>query len=203
MAIISLPSKFSFTAVKTFKLQRAGNTTRSKYTGVRQTIVYPFAVWVFEGTLVDYDGADAAAIRSFLMQLEGQRHSFRLPVPGYSRPSTGYTGNALINGAVAARATSMAIDGMTVSIPILAAGDYFTVNDELKMCVSSFSSNASGQATVSFLPAMRKPLADNAAVTMQNPTVLLHAQDMDVAEWGLSPPFRHKVKIDAIEVVEA
>jgi len=202
MAIITLPSAFSFTAVKKFSLQRAGNTVRSKYTAVRQTVVYPYAVWMLEATLVEYQGAQANAVRSFLVQLEGQKNTFRLPIPGYTKPSTGYSGNALVNGAVAARATSMAIDGLTPSTAILNDGDYFTVNDELKMCVGNIASNASGQATVSFQPFMRKPVSDNATVTLQNPTVLMQSADDDAA-WGLSAPTRHKVSFSAIEDVTA
>lgn len=205
MAIIPLPAAFSFTSVKKFALQRAGNTVRSKYTGVRQTVVYPYAIWILEATLVEYDGAQARAIRSFLAQLEGQKNSFRLPVPGHSKPTTGYAGNALVNNVagIAARATSMAVDGLTASVPILNEGDYFTVNDELKICTSAIASNGAGQATISFMPAMRKAVPDNTAVTFQNPTILMHAQDDDVANWGLSPPYRHKINFDAIELVEA
>lgn len=205
ITIIPLPAAFSFTAVKKFALQRAGNTVRSKYTGVRQTVVYPYAIWILEATLVDYDGAQARLIRSFLAQLQGQKNGFRLPVPGHSKPTTGYSGNALVNNVagIAARATSMAVDGLTPSTNILNEGDYFMVNDELKIATTSVASNASGQATLTFEPFMRKAVADNTAVTFQNPTILMHMQDDDSASWGISAPYRHKVSFDAIEVVEA
>lgn len=204
MAIITVPTNFSFTGIPKFYLQRAGNTTRSKYTGLRSTVVWPFAVWVLEGNLVDYDGANARLIRSFLVQLEGQKNTFRLPVPGHSKPTTGYSGNCLVNNVagIAARATSMAVDGLTASTAILNEGDYFTVNDELKVATTSVASNASGQATLTFMPPLRKAIADNATVTLQNPTILMHAQENDVASWGLSPPYRHKIKFEAIEAIE-
>jgi hypothetical protein len=205
LTIISLPSAFSFTSVKRFALQRAGNTVRSKYTGVRQTVVYPYAIWVLEATLVEYDEPQAGLIRSFLVQLEGQKNGFRLPVPGYKKPTTGYTGNALVNNGagISARATSMAVDGLTPSVPVLNEGDYFTVGDELKVCTVAIASNGSGQATISFMPPLRKPLANNALVTLQNPTILMHMAEDDAADWGISAPNRHKVNFDAIEVIEA
>lgn len=203
MSIITVPTAFSFTSITKFTLQRATNVIRSRFTAFRQVISYPYSAWVLEGNLVDYDSTQASLIRSFLVQLEGQKNTFRLPVPGYSRPSTGYvTGNALTNGAVAARASSMALDGVTASVPILAEGDYFSVNDELKVCTASVSSNGSGQFTVSFKPPMRKAVADNATVTLQNPTILLSAQDDDVATWGISPPNRHALKMKFIEAIE-
>ena len=203
--IISLPSAFSFTSVKRFALQRASNTVRSRYTGVRQTIVYPYAIWILEATLVEYDEPQSGLIRSFLLKLQGQTNAFRLPVPGHSAPTTGYTGNALVNNVsgIAARATSMAVDGLSISSAILNEGDYFTVGDELKVCTAPLVSNGSGQATISFEPFLRKPLANNAAVTFQNPTILMHMQDDDAADWGIGPPYRHKIKFDAIEVIEA
>lgn len=203
MAIINLPAAFSFTSIKKFALVRAGNTVRSKYTAVRQTVVYPYAIWVLEATLVEYDGAQARAIRSFLAQLEGQKNTFRLPVPGHSKPTTGYAGDCTTNGAVAARATSIAVQGLTASVPVLNEGDYFTINDELKIATSSVASNGTGQATITFMPAMRKPVATGFAVKLQNPTILMHMQDDDTASWGISAPYRHKVNFDAIEVVEA
>lgn len=203
MAIIALPSKFGFSSVKSFTLQRQSNTVRSKYTGVRQVIVYPYAVWMLEANLVEYDGQDAALIRSFLTKLQGQKNSFRLPVPGHSKPTTGYTGNALLNGAAAARAMSISVDGLTASTNILNEGDYFTINDELKVATGSFASNGAGQATITFEPFLRKAVADNAAVTFQNPTILMHMAEDDAASWGIKPPYRHNINFDAIEVVEA
>ena len=204
MAIITVPTNFSFTAISKFQLLRASNTVRSKWSGWRTTVTYPFAVWILEGTLVEYDSPNARLIRSFLTQLEGPKNTFRLFVPGHSKPTTNYAGNALVNNVagIAAGATSMAIDGLTASVPILNEGDYFTVNDELKIATTSISSNASGQATLSFMPALRKSLTDNTVVTFQNPTVLLHMQDNDAANWPLSPPYRHKFKISAIEAIE-
>lgn len=205
MAIITLPTAFSFTSIKKFALDRQGNTVRSRYSGVRQTIVYPYAVWILEGTLVEYDGAQARALRSFLVQLEGQKNSFRLPVPGHSRPTTAYNSNAFVNNVagIAARATSMAVDGVTASIPILNEGDYFTVNDELKVCTVATASNGAGQATINFMPPMRKAVPDNTVVVFVNPTILMHSQNDDVANWGIGPPYRHKINFEAIEVIEA
>jgi hypothetical protein len=202
MAIITVPAKFSFTRVAKFGLLRATNVLRSRFTGQGQRIVYPFAVWQFEGTLVDYDGPEAAAIRSFFIQLEGQKNSFRLPVPGYDKPSTGYTNNAAVAVAAAARASSITMGGAGASIPFLGDGDYFTIQDELKMVTAPVALNAQGQAVVNFKPAMRKAAAINVGITLQKPTVLMHSTDDDVATWGLAAPVRHSLSLSAIEAVD-
>ena len=200
MAIVTLPSKFAFQSVESFRLQRSSNTLRSRYTGQRQSVIFPFAVWFFEGTLVEYDGIEASKIRSFLVQLEGQKNNFRLPVPGYSLPATGYAGaSPLVNGATAARASSMSMRGVTANVPIFAEGDYFTVQDELKLVTAAVSSNGTGLVTVNFQPPLRKAIADGVGVILVNPTILLNAAEDNAAEWSLKAPVRHGINIKAIE----
>ena len=202
MAIVPLPANFSFTAVTKFTLQRGSNIIRSRYTGADQIISYPFAVWYIEGTLVEYDGANAGLIRSFLAQLEGQKNTFRLPVPGYVTPSTGYALNtATVSTAMAVRASSVTVGTLTASVPILAEGDYFMLNDELKIATASVSSNVSGIATISFKPPARKAAAIGLNVYFQNPTLFLRAQGDDVATWAINPPNRHPIKFRAVEAI--
>ncbi len=202
MAIITLPTKFAFTSVESFRLQRSSNTLRSRYTGQRQTILFPFAVWFFEGTLVEYDGVDAAKIRSFLTQLEGQKNSFRLPVPGYSGPSTGYAANTTLTlGGVAARALSFNTYGNTNNAAVLNEGDFFTINDELKVATAAIAANGAGQATYSFQPPMRKAVGGDTQVKLQNPTCLMNALEDDVAGWSLKAPVRHGITLSAVEEV--
>ncbi|HEX8351063.1 MAG TPA: hypothetical protein VF598_13955, partial [Hymenobacter sp.] len=106
MAIIPVPAALRFSKINSFKLQRATAILRSKYTGQAQRIAYPYAVWELEAALIEADGIGAGQIRSFLAQLEGQKNSFRLPVPGYSKPTTGYSSNSSTYG-VLARASSV------------------------------------------------------------------------------------------------
>ncbi len=202
MAVIALPPKFSFTNVGKLKLQRASNILRSRYTGQSQRILYPFAVWQFEGTLVDYDGLQAAAIRAFFVALEGTKNTFRLPIPGYSNPSSGIIdSNMAIDVAAASRATSIQIKLMNVSTTVLVAGEYFMLNDELKVATSDLVSNASGIGTVQFQPPLRAAATVGNLIIINNPTCLMHAADDDVASWGIKPPNRHGLNLEAIEAV--
>lgn len=203
MAIIPVPDNFAFSKVSKFTLARSGTTLRSKYNAARQTVVYPFAIWILEGKLREYDGALAGEVRAFLVDLDGQKNTFRLPVPGFSAPLSGYNGDAVVNGAVASGARSMAIDGLAPNTPILNYGDFFTVNDEFKMCLAPVQSNGLGQVgALSFKPAMRKPLADNAIVKIQEPTILMHSQDDDIATFSLDPPVRQNSSVSFIEAIE-
>lgn len=204
MALITLPPKFAFSRVSSFKLQRATNTLRSKYTAQRQTIIYPFAVWMLEATLREYDGVDAGKIRSFLAQLEGQKNTFRLPVPGYTKPTAGYNPAGteyIVNSNVPARATSAQIYTGAANTPIFNEGDFFTVNDELKIVTVAAATNSGGIVTVNFQPPMRTVVLTNTVVVLTNPTCLMTAADDDVANWDIAPPVRQSSKFSAVEAI--
>ena len=206
MAIINLPAKFAFTKVNKFGLTRAGNTLRSRYTGQGQRVVYPFAVWELEGTLVDYDGPEAAAIRSFLVQLEGIKNEFRLPVPGWM-PSNIHNAKFAdfeVYGAGGAPIRASSINARVGGNWQLGAwldeGSYLQIGDELKIVTAAVASSTD-LATINFKPALRKGYAHATPIIVRNPTVLMHAVEDDVASWGLSAPVRHGLSIAAIEAV--
>jgi hypothetical protein len=201
MAIITLPAKFSFTDVPKFGLQRMTNIIRSRYTGQGQRVVYPYAIWQLQGTLVEYDGPEAAAIRSFLVQLEGQKNSFRIPVPGVPI-QTNYPQNPFSYAGIAG-ASSVDFYGAGIGT-LFKEGDYFTVNDELKMITANVVANGvgGGSGTISFKPALRKSIVSGTQFTTQNPTCLMTAVDDDVATWSLKAPIRHGVKFAAIEMID-
>jgi hypothetical protein len=189
-----------FASVEKFQLLRAGISMRSKYTGKRKRVNFPFAVWVLEGTLIDTDGTDAADLRAFLVQLEGERNSFRLKVPGHDKPSSGYTGpNGLVATAAAAGVTSLATKSWSNSVPVLRKGDYFTINDELKMATSTVSSSGTGTCTLDFQPQLRKGALVNDVVVVQTPTMLMTGQDDDSGTWSLKRPVRHGIKLKLME----
>jgi hypothetical protein len=208
MAVITLPEKFAFTSIKNFALQRSSNTIRSKYTGVRSTVSYPYAIWILEGELVSYDGPEAAAIRSFLVQLEGQKNKFKLPVPGFSELQIPYvdgstTYNVRCDLTTLARSTSMNIRNLNPNVQIFTDGDFITIQDELKVVVGDHFSDSNGNLVLTFQPPLRKEVSRNTIIQLSNPYCLMHGQDDDVANWGLSAPIRHKIKFEAIEAIEA
>lgn len=201
MAIIPLPTRFEFKAIKHFKLERRSLEVRSRYTATRQIVEYPYAIWQLSGNLMDYDGKEAADLRAFLVQLRGKVNGFRLPVPGYTRPSTGYLGDAQTNGVAAARALSIGVDGLTPNAQIIRNGEYFNIGEELKLAVGDVQANASGQAIINFEPFLRYAKPDNTFVYLQKPTIIMHMAVDDAASWGLEAPVRHKTSFDAIEMI--
>lgn len=197
MALITLPTKFGFSRIERFALTRESNLLRSRFTGQTQRVVYPFAVWEIEGKLLEYDGEEAAIIRGFFAQLEGVGNTFKLPVPGYTAPRSGnITTDTTVNLAVAVRATSVNLAigaGKTLS-----AGDYFTIQDELKI----ITVGKTGSGIVQFQPPLRKAAALGVPVTLINPYCLMHAVEDDVARWGLQAPVRHGLELAAVEAID-
>jgi hypothetical protein len=199
--IISMPPTVYFESVDSMKLQRGGAQLRSRYTGARQYQKFYYALWNLTGQLIPMDGTDARLWRSFLAKLEGAANALRMPVPGYTGPSTGYAGAApTVNGSVAARATTMNITGPT-STQILKEGDYFTVNDELKMASADVTTDGTGAAVLPFQPFCRGGISSGATVNVATPTCLMVAADDAPADWKLSAPVLHTIKLNLVENV--
>ncbi len=199
--LIPLPAFVGFEDAQ-ITLRRGSIVLRSKYTGKRQVLSLPYAVWVFEGRLVPVDGTDAADWRGFLVDLDGQANTFRLPVPGAVRPSSNYSGTtALVNGAGQSGRT-LNLKSITPNALFLRRGDYFTVNDELKVVTETVSASAGGLATVTFKPRLRSSPANNAPVTVNNPTMLMSSDNDDAASWALTRPVQHGISISAIEAID-
>jgi hypothetical protein len=203
MAVITLPDKVYFDKVDKLQLLRAGVRLRSRYTGKRQAINFPFSCWVFEGTLIPMEGVDAGQWRGFLLGLDGLKNTFRLPVPGSPAPLSGYTGNLTVGvGGIAARATSLPVSGGTASALVLRRGDYFNLGDELKMAMADVTLDGSGTGTVSFQPPARAAHAAGATVKLQAPHIYLCADEADMAAWKLERPVKHGIKLICVEAIE-
>lgn len=201
MAVIPLPTGLAFSDVPDLTLARAGVEVRSKYTAQSQYLAFPYAIWVFEGIVVESDGVKAGRFRSFLAKLQGRRNTFRLPVPAYSRPASGYATDGNLQAAVASRATSVTVGGLTANRAVFSEGDYFNIGDELKLATSDVGSDANGQCTISFEPAMRNPFGSGTLVKLQSPFIYLQAQDDNVASWQLKAGFRQNSRLAAIEAI--
>jgi hypothetical protein len=161
-SIINFPldQRIGFKSGGVLNLSRKTTVLRSPFTGKRQTLINPYALWTYKGDLSMVDGDAAAMIRTFLVQLEGQGNKFRMPVPGYVGPSSNYgispqaTAGPFVNGA-GQTGSSLNIISLIASTLIFKRGDYFTVNDELKLVTDDCWSNSSGLATVKFKPTLR------------------------------------------------
>lgn len=114
--------------------------------------------------------SDVRTMWAFLIQV-GLYGEFTIKESDYSGAQSGIA-SALVNGG-GQTGTSLICDGVTPSVTVLRAGEYFQVGTQFKVVTADCSSNGSGQFTVNFKPALRSSPSDNATVTLNNPQMLL------------------------------
>ena len=199
--VITLPGGVYFENAE-IGLERADQEFRSGYTGKRQVISWPYALWVFTAQTIPYDHAEAGKLRSFLAKLKGRVNLWRQPIPG-SYNTAGYTGvNGRTNGSIAAGATVVPTNGWASNTLILREGDYFTINDELKIATSDVTSSSDSSALISFEPQLKRLVPNNLQLEAKNPYVLLSAAKPDIARWKLNYPTRHTFNFVGTEAFE-
>lgn len=163
MALSLNENKAIFESILTRKRQvvSLSGGTADRWEGVLETVVlFP---------------SDLRTMWAFLVQC-GMYGDFTIKHPDYSGAQSGIA-SALVNGA-GQTGTSLVCDGVTPSVTVLRAGEYFQVGTEFKVVTADVVSNGSGQFTVSFKPALRASPADNATVALNTPQMLLSLMTM-------------------------
>ena len=198
---ISMPSSPGFIRVK-FGLQTNTQRFQSPINRYVQRVSLAGARWTASYSLPRMNRTQLAPWQAFLAQLDGSYNTFYGYDPDAKTPRGVATGTPLVNGASQTGST-LVTDGWTAGVTnILRAGDYFTVNNELKMVTADVSSNGSGQATISFKPALRSSPADNAPLTVTNATCIMALTDDSQMSWasGNRYGFYDELSFSAIEV---
>lgn len=168
----------------------------SPLSGAVQTVEMPGARWKASFMLENLVEADAAVFQAFMMRLRGRAGRFALHNFARQRPRGTLSGTPLVMGA-SQTGTTLIIDGCAVGATLL-AGDYFGVNGELKMVVADAAANGSGQMTLTLEPPMRASPADNAALTLVQPTATFMLAT-DELKWNTQPGKFSSFPIDCVE----
>lgn len=176
---------------------------QSPLTGGLQTAGLPGARWGFTIEFPRLLESDAALLEAFLVSLRGQENRFRYHNP--SRPEVRGVGGGTGVGGVpdveggGQTGTSLNVRNATPSkTGWLLPGDYFSVNGELKMVTANVNSNALGQATIMFEPALRASPVDTAPITLSKPTAVFILANPE-AEWDVVPKPITEFTIEAVE----
>lgn len=181
---ILLPSPPNFTR-STFGLEAHTQAFTSPLTRNTQRVVLAGARWTFSGTIrrMRKDEKLARDWISFFLQCEGMANTFNAYDPDRRTALGKLGGTPLVNGGSQTGST-LTIDGCTANVTNWAmAGDYFAVNGEFKQLTAPVNTNGSGQATLSFKPALRASPADNAAVDFLTPTCTMILTDDKQGVW--------------------
>lgn len=172
MAVITFPTAPGLKSIEVTLVPPPSQLVRSEWTHARKVIssgaggYWRFKCEVAETmTLSEYRDW-----RRFFAELRGRVNTFYLPLL-FARHALA---EPVVNVALAKGATSMNLDGMTVSSAYIGKGEYMTVSlsgsKQLLMSITSLTSNGSGVATgFTFTPPLHGAVADNAVTETSDP----------------------------------
>jgi hypothetical protein len=179
---ISMPNYPAF-KVSNFFLEANTQTFESPLNRATQRLELAGQRWRASYTLPRMTRSQAAAWIAFFLQCKGRAEKFTAYDPDWKVNLGAWSGTPLVMGA-GQTGNSLIIDGATASVTNWAkAGDYFTVNSELKRLVANANSNGSGQVTLTFEPYLRTAPADNAVISCNPATCTMIMTDDIISQW--------------------
>ncbi len=179
------------------RLVAARALAASPFTGTQQVQDWGGRWWEYEIEFAQSQGPAARRMSGFLDWLAGGVNTFILRDPSIQNP-TGL-GSPLVNGA-GQSGTSLVTDGWTGTG--LRAGDFFSLGTDSALRLYRVIVDAppsGGACTLQFVPALRSSPADNAALNVVNPGVLLRPQGVIPTEIGRVD--KHQFSITAREAI--
>ena len=125
--------------------------------------------WRVQLTYNNLSGDDKAALRAFLVRLNGQEHRLRITDESLIQRGA-LSGTPLVNGA-AQTGSILAIDGCGNNVTNwIRAGDMFGVDGRLKMAVLDASSDGLGELSLTFKPRILTAPPTNDPIIVSAPT---------------------------------
>ena len=171
MTTITLPSTPKFQSV-TWKLVQPAQNNISQWTGARQVLPSGRGWWECQVVLPPIVGTtNFNAWRAFTALMRGAANDVQIPVDPTAQSAIANTMS--VNGAGQTGRT-LNVDGLPNSTTVLTAGQFVTVGNQLLQLTANVTTNGTGQATLSFEPALRAAPADNAVVEFKNPYCLMY-----------------------------
>ena len=189
-----MPQTPGFIAESKFGLRTNTGRFESPLNNAVQRKLYPGARWELTLTLRAMHRREAAAWQAFLLLLEGSVNAFNGYDPDARDPRGPASGTPLVKGGSQTGSTLL-IDGCAAGVAgWMLAGDYLKserrgirvapgVNGELKMLTQDAGTNGSGEATLTFKPALRNSPADNAPLTVRNASCAMTLIDDAQSVW--------------------
>lgn len=187
---ISIPSTPDFVSSR-FYLKNNTQVFISSLSNQIQRRNLTGSYWMSEYSLPPMSRSNWSAWQAFFNELQGRRNTFNGFCPDSKTTQGTSTGTPLVNGA-SQTGNSIITDGWTASTAILKAGDFISVGGELKQVSSDVSSDGSGNATITFQPAIRNSPSDNSSIVVSNatcPMILLSNEvNFNIGLDGVSEP---------------
>jgi len=162
---IDMPTNIGFRS-SSFGLETNTQTFTSPLNKVTQRALLDGARWVATYRLPRMNKDLAAPWLAFLISLRGSVDTFNGYDPDRITPRGNISGSPVVKGG-SQTGNSLLTDGWTASTNgLLKAGDYFSVNGELKMVTADVNSDGVSEATINFQPHLRSSPPDNEALIL-------------------------------------
>ena len=178
-----------------WKLVQPAQNNISTWTGARQVLASGRGWWECQINYPPIVGtANFNAWRAFMALMRGAANDVQIPVDVTAQSAIANTMS--VNGANQT-GRNINVDGLPNSTAILKAGQFVTIGNQLLQLTADVTSNGSGQATLSFEPAIRVAPADNATVEFRNPYALMYM--LEDASYSVEPGYVYSLNLNMRE----
>lgn len=150
--------------------------------------------WQFSAKYNPMTRAEFQPVFAFVTSQQGSLGTFTIVPPVISSTSGTATGTALVNGATAAGATSVPVDGFTGTIK---AGDFIKFGHS-KVYMVTF--DRTGAGNISIEPALVAPVINNEIMVYNNVAFTMRLRN-DIQSFGLNQFEYYTYEVDMEEVI--
>ena len=169
------------------------------FSGRDISIINRQAFWSFNIPIVPRSSEEAKEWRAALAQLASVTNTFKASPPAFTQTAYSANGGNLIsvNGANQL-GRNLSYKYASPSAHVFKVGEYFEVNNELKICVANSFASSGGIGSVTFEPALRYSPADDQSIIINQPKATFRLA-VPVGGWSVSPNKIHTFNIQAVE----
>ena len=198
MTTYAIPTTVGFSSVE-FGLENNNQVFESPLSNSIQVTELTGARWYATFNLPPMKKANALEYIGFLQRLQGRVHSFSGYDPNHRSPSGTIAGSTLLVNGASQTGTSLVLDGGANSTLVLKAGDFFSVNSELKMVTADATTDGSGDVTVNFVPSLRASPSNDASITTTNPVCTMKLTG-DSTTYSINTSSIYGISFSGVEV---
>lgn len=198
MTTYAIPTTVGFSSVE-FGLQNNNQVFESPLSNSIQVSELTGARWYATFNLPPMKKDNALEYIGFLQRLQGRVHSFFGYDANHRSPSGTIAGSTLLVNGADQTGTSLILDGGANSTLVLKAGDFFSVNNELKMVTANATTDGSGDVTVNFVPSLRSSPSNDANITTTNPVCTMKLMG-DSTTYSINTSSIYGISFSGVEV---
>ncbi len=198
MTTYTIPTTVGFSSVE-FGLENNNQVFESPLSNSIQVSELTGARWYATFNLPPMKKDNALEYIGFLQRLQGRVHSFFGYDANHRSPSGTIAGSTLLVNGASQTGTSLVLDGGANSTLVLKAGDFFSVNNELKMVTANATTDGSGDVTVNFVPSLRSSPSDDASITTTNPVCTMKLTG-DSTTYSINTSSIYGISFSGVEV---